>query len=276
MATLTDPARELADLCARLSSFGGAEHQQKQGATVLAAAFDVPEWSSEFYEVVFAISRRADDLVEIINALELDADTKSELVADVKNVQETFSRNGLNNQWQHSLAHFLAPTYVKPIKTLSMQVRSHYAYPKLDEAELNELLRQVDELLTWLSDHQLKEQDFIRQAIIDGLEHFRFRLQRLGWVGWGYTLQSLRDVIGAYLALERGMPDTGREPAAEAVLKKTGALVKLVYTKVKFAKESVETGEFLLKAYGAFALASQGPQGIKALLTHATAALGAS
>jgi hypothetical protein len=271
MVTLTDPARELADLCAKLSSHRGSE---TRGSIFLAAAFDVPEWSTEFYQIIFSISRRADELVEIIQTLDLDSDTKVELVSDVAKIQEAFGRNGLNNNWKHSLTNFISPENVKPIKALSMQVRTAYAYPKLTEDELAELVTVVDDLISWLKDHQLKEQDFIRQAILEGLGQFRFRLERVGWVGWGYTLQSLRDVIGAYLALERGMPDTNREPAADAVLLKTAALVKAVYTKVNVVKGAVETGDFLLKAYGAFALASQGPVGIRALLTYAGAAAG--
>jgi len=266
MAAVTDPAREIADLCTKLMTSDG--NRQQQGSTVLAAAFNVEEWSSEFYQVIFAVSRNADKLIEIIQNLNLDPDTQSELVGDVEQIQQAFSRNGLVNQWQHTLNHYLTPSHVKPIKALSMQVRGLYAFPKLNADELDELLGEVDELLSWLNEHQLKDQDFIRQAIIEGLEHFRFRAERVGWVGWGYALQSLREVIGAYLALERGLPETGREPAAEAVLKKTAALVQAVYSKVDFAKSVMETGDFVLKAYGAFTLASQGPQGIKALLTQ--------
>ena len=88
--------------------------------------------------------------------------------------------------------------HINPIKTLSYQIRQKVSYPKLDEDDRKELLAVVSELIEWLKEHQLKEQDFIRQAIVEGLEQFRFRLERFEWLGWGYTLGSLRDVVAAY------------------------------------------------------------------------------
>jgi hypothetical protein len=173
-------------------------------------------------------------------------------------MKQAFNIDGLMNGWAaHGRVH-LGAQNIQPIKMLSAMVRQKVSYPKLSNDELTELLGQIDDLTTWLEEHQTKEQDFIRQAILDGVRQFRFRLERIGWFGWGYTLESLRDVIGAYMALERGLPAQGVDPVAEAVLKKVGAFVKDFYEKTKFAKDVVDTGDFMLRAYGAVSLLAHG------------------
>lgn len=257
----TDPARELVDLCTKLYSGVGT-----RGDTFLAEVFGVPAWSKEFYQIVFSIIERADYLVAIVNELPLDDDFKREAAAHVDAIKQAFGPSGLMNAWNQFGTRALAAENVQPIKMLAAMVRQKVSYPKLSTEEVTELLAEVDELLDWLMGHQTKEQDFIRQAILEGLHQFRFRLERVGWVGWGYTLDSLREVIGAYMALERGLPTKGADPVAEAILLKVGVLVKDFYEKTKFFKEAVETGDFMLRAYGAVSLLRQG-SGISGLLT---------
>lgn len=73
------------------------------------------------------------------------------------------------------------------------------------------------------------------------------------------------------MALERGIVDeTARYPDAEAVLKKTAAFVKGFFEKVQFAKEIVETSDFMLRAYGAATLITQGVQPVAGLLSDLT------
>jgi hypothetical protein len=172
----------------------------------------------------------------------------------------------LNNQWSHAQENFISATHVGPIRALSAQVRGLYAWPKLNDAEIKEVLDLADELVTWLTAHQLKEQDFVRQALIEGLEAFRFRLQRVGWFGWGYTIRSLRDVIGAYMALERGTPDLSASPDAAAVLQKVRAGISSIFEKIKLAKDVTDVADFTLRAYGATTLMVQGPKFVAGLL----------
>lgn len=265
MTTLTDPARELADICTALNT---ATH--RQGDVVLAQKFDVETWSADFYQILFTIQSRIDELIEIVRDLDMDDDFKEEAVTHIEQIRMAFTQNGTANQWSHSVTNYLNPTNVGPLKMLSMQVRATHAYPKLTEAEQTELLGEVDLLLEWLGGHQLREHDFIRAALIDGIEQFRFRLHRLRWLGWGYTLASLREVIGAYLALEAGVSSAADAPDAAAMLAKVRATVVAVFEKAGLAKGAVELGAFGLKAYGAVSLYVAGKTGIAGLLTSAT------
>jgi hypothetical protein len=151
---------------------------------------------------------------------------------------------------------------------LSSAVRQRYPIPKLGADDQKALLDELDEFLTWLKEHQLQDKDFIRQAIIEGVEKFRFRLQRLEWIGWADTLKSFRDVLSAYFALERGFPDTNVSPDAGAVLLKLKAFASHVFDKLKIAKDVAATGDFTLRFYGATVLFLHGRDAIKGLLPH--------
>lgn len=149
---------------------------------------------------------------------------------------------------------------------LSGQVRLLAPTPRLSDDQRNTVVADVEELLIWLNNLQLKDNDFIRQALIDGLMRFKFRLIRLKWVGLGYALHGLREIIGAYLALERGIPTDGSAPDAQAVLKKVSTLIKDVVAKLRILKDAQEIADWALRAYGAAQLAIQ-VSGVAGLIT---------
>jgi hypothetical protein len=124
----------------------------------------------------------------------------------------------------------------------------------------------VDQLLEWLRGYQLEDQDFIRQIIIDGLEAFRVRLKHLGWLGWGYTVQSLQEVLTAYMVIERQQPFAS--PSMEALYKKTTAFLKKTAQTITSAKAVVEATRFSLEFYAVLAATQHGaPAAAKAALT---------
>lgn len=267
MSTTTDPAKELADLCQRLRGL----RPDVQGFQVLAAEFGVPSWSAEFYELVFTIVYRIDQLKEIINNLELvDEDIRDQACAHLDVMTQAFSQGGLNSQWSHAVTNFISPEHVNPILFISSEVRRIYAYPKLSDLEKDDLLQEISDLLSWLRDFQIKEQDFIRQALIDGLESFHFRVERISWVGWGYTVESLRAVIGAYLALERGLDPT-HAPDGQAVLQKVGAVLKSAFETIGVVKDVSERANWLIEGYKNISAVTLAGKGIVGLLTFAGA-----
>lgn len=253
MPTLTDPARELAEICTSLQAQSGHE-----GDVFVGSKLEVEPWSKEFFQILFCITERIDFLIEIVSDLDIDDDFRGEAVGHIRGVKNAFSKAAMKGAWKTSGAPHLAPHNVQPIKMLSPLVRERIQYPKLSDEERDELLSEIATLRIWLESHQLQEQDFIRQTLIDGLRQLHFRVSRVKWLGWGYTLESLREVIAAYMALERGIPDEGIDPTAEAVLKKVSGFVKSFYEKTQVAKGMVETGDFMLRAYGALCLLSQG------------------
>lgn len=264
MPSKTDPARELSDLLRGLSLSPNRRFDDQ-----LARNFGVEAWSSHFYQIIFTISARIDDLVALTDELPLDDDHKVETKGNLRVIQQAFGPSGLQNNSSHAIGSYISPTQVGPLTALSGLVRSIRPYPKLDHNEQAELLAMVNELIEWLEGHQLSEQDFIRQALLDGLRQLRFRLERINWLGWGYTLQGLRDVIAAYFALERGFAQDGSNPPAQAMLKLVGEFVRSFFDKAGFAKETIELGQFMLKAYGTVQLLLLGKTTISGLLTYA-------
>ncbi|WP_146763782.1 hypothetical protein [Brevundimonas diminuta] len=249
---MTDPARELAELCERLQVRSSAA-----GETFLAGKFGVEAWSKDFFQILFVIAERCALVQAIVETLEIDEDYRAGLIANVADIMEAFSSTATRSAWQSHGLLKVGAVNVGPLKAISGLVRQQVAYRKLSDAEIEELDVQVAALSDWLKDHQLSEQDFIRQALIEGLEHLRFRMARLTWLGWGYTLESLREVISAYMLLERGGIDPKQNPEAAVMLQKVGTVIKAVYDKVSAAKSVAETGDWLIRAYGAGTLLYQ-------------------
>lgn len=249
---LTDPARELAELCGALQVT-----TNKSGETFLAERFEVDPWSRDFFEVIFTITERCGMLQGIVAELEIDDDFRTEMIANVQTIMTAFSAQAMRAQWKDYGLARVGSVHVGPLKALSASVRQRVAYRKLSADELEEILQDTGALLAWLKEHQLEDEDFIRQAMIEGLERFQFRLARLSWLGWGYTLDSLREIVAAYMLLERKGIDPQDNPNAAAILKKVGGVIKSVYQKVAAAKDVAETGDWLLRVYGAGSLVYQ-------------------
>lgn len=263
MPAQTDPARELADLGARLRA---APNGHLSADKVLATTLGVERWSTEFYEIIHSIYARADFLAGVFDDLTMDEDHRDDLKNDLKKIKEAFVGSSLAGKWQSVCDNHLKAEHVRAMANVSPQVRTLYQYPKLSEAEADELIAAVDEFLGWLREHQLQDQDFIRQSMIEGLEAFRVRLLRLGWLGWGYTIQSLQPVLTAYVALERQEPWPA--PDMEALHKKTTAFFSKAMGTITGAKTAVEGVGFVMKVYGVIAATTQGaPAVAKAALT---------
>lgn len=263
MSITTDPAREFTDFCQQLRV-----SSEKSGADTLANAFNVSPWGTDFMLILATVHQRITNLHAMLAETELDEDIKQVAFNCLEETRQAFAYSGLANLWSHSISHYLNDTNLMPIRMASAYVRPRHGYTVPDQEGLTQLIGLIEELLTWLRDAELVERDFIRTAIIDGLSGFLFRLQRVGWFGWPDTLESLKAVIAAYLALERGAPELNVSPPYEAMVKKVGGLLKTVFDQVKFAKDVQEAGDWLLRGYGAIQAVGHTYPTIAGLLTH--------
>jgi hypothetical protein len=262
---ITDPARELAELCQLL--IGGAGNVP--GDVYLGRHFAVQPYSTDFYRIVLAILQRFDYVESLLGDLGLDDDIKTEMLHHIRQIRSIFEGAGLQNQWSNFGANRLSPENVQPLKALSPTVRRAVSYPRISFDDADIIANDAQELLEWLAKANLADRDFIRGLLIESLQEFLFRLKHLRWVGVGYTLDGLRSVIRAYLALERGNVDPATEPVAEATLMKVGGLLKIIWEKTRFAREASETADWALKMYGACEAVSHGAPVIKALIASA-------
>lgn len=240
---------------------------QQRGDVFLGGKFQVVPWSQDFYRVISTIMDRIEALKFVFMSLELDDDYRQEMGRHLDDIALAFSPASFNNEWRgYGLAR-LGLENVQPVKVLSGLVRQKISSRKLSQDDLAQIVSEVIDLIGWLEDHQLSEQEFIRQALIDGLKHLLFRLERFRWLGWGYTLESLREVIGAYLLLERQGINTNVNPDSAAVLFKVGGVIKSIYEKLEKVKSLTENVDFVLKAYGAVSLIQAGASTVTGLLS---------
>jgi len=222
--------------------------------------------STTFHEIIHTIHARADLLTSIFDRLPVDDADRTELQRDLAQIKSSFSGNIYRMKWQQLCDGHLKAEYVRGVAAVSPLVKTVCQYPKLSNDEVNDLLSSVDQLLEWLRGYQLEDQDFIRQIIIDGLEAFRVRLKHLGWLGWGYTVQSLQEVLTAYMVIERQQPFAS--PSMEARYKKTTAFLKKTAQTITSAKAVVEATRFSLEFYAVLAATQHGaPAAAKAALT---------
>lgn len=264
MATVTDPAREIADFCRGL-----AKKSNKNGDQHIAEIVGVEPWSYEFLEVLTAFRERTDFLLTIIDGLPLDLDQKAEFQEHVRALQRISSKDILAKRWDEAHAGGLSLTksnHTAAVSALSASIRPRVQYPKLTDEETKAVLSQVDGLLSWLEDHQLSDHDFIRHALILGLKRFRVRLERVNWLGWDCAHEGLREVVAAYMALEREFPLPDTNPNAGAMLKKTKAVVEAIWEKAGQARDAMERVDLIVRVYGWTAIARDA--NLMNLLTH--------
>ncbi len=252
-AAVTDPALELVELCNSL-----IVSDRKPGTVILADRSGFPQWSGPFYRLIYSIIERT----ELVNSTLADCDIDPMVFVaagtHLGGIREAFSPPMLSAAWNTSPSGMtLLREHTPPIRMLSTVIRQRIRYPKLTAEEASEIAEAAEELLGWLREHQLQEHDAIRAALVDGLEQFVFRARNLTWFGWGYTYQSLREVIGAYLALERGLEVELQAGMPGAMLRKVWNFLSTVGPVVGKAKDATDKGQFLLSLYGGYHLLVQ-------------------
>lgn len=236
----TDMALELADLCDRLYST-----VPERGEDFLAGHFDVEKWSAEFFQIIFSITERTNSLERILVSEGVSKPVLDGARVHLASIRSAFDSLSLRSKWLEAGAVRLGPSHSSPIRMISGVISRNHSFPLLSDEEINDLREVVGELIDWLEQHQLSDRDFIRECIIDGLRQFLFRLDRLKWLGWGYSVESLKDVIMAYFALERGL-DVNIDPVCGAAIQKIGSALKRVYGFTGAAKEATETSDWAL------------------------------
>ncbi|GAA0654256.1 hypothetical protein GCM10009424_35110 [Sphingomonas ursincola] len=262
---LTDPARELVFTLEQLADL----HNQKLDRKIAQVA-KVEEWSADFFKVIFYLIDRFDLLAREIEELDLDDDIKDDALRSIATMRSVFSSKSMLSQTTEQTNPRITGANATVLKMLSAQVRKRVFWHKLSNEERDSVLHDVDTLVSWLSDFQTEEKDFIRQALIDGLKEFRFRLERLHWFGSGYPIESLREVIHAYLALEGARSLSGEDEISSAILKRTSGFLKKIFDIIDVAKDNTERADWILRAYGAVSALSDGTATISGLLGSPT------
>jgi hypothetical protein len=261
MSDVTDPVYELTKLLDEL-----VEASDLSGSAFLAQRFGVEEWSLEFYQIIFSIIQRIESIRNIISGMESFGHLINQINPHLSALKNGFTAKALQNAWKSYGFNYIKKENIQPVRMCSAFVRGQISYPELSDEECADVLSIATSLLGWLREHQIEEDDFIRQALIEGVENFIFRMEHLQWLGWGYSLESLKAVIMAYVALQRGNYSDENFPNLGAAIKKIGGALKQVFEIVGIGKDITERADFALKAYGALDLAYKTHVGISGFL----------
>lgn len=243
MATFTDPASELA-LIADLLAQGGGE----AGDKFLANAFEVEPWSTEFVKILACIHERCDLVERIVARSSLDAAVIDRCREDLMTFRSAFSGRALHESWHNAPGGGLSKvTAGSRLAYLQSTVRAEVAYPRLSEEDVTELLGLIDTYLTTLADNP-DELPVIRQAIVDGLEAFRFQLRWLRWMGAAYALSTFRALVWTYEQAHRQFPEDAQPEAAEILDGLLGVITSFA-EKAKAAAGYADAAQWMWKAY---------------------------
>lgn len=243
MATLTDPANELAQLAVTLSG-----NDNKPAHVHLADMFGVEKSSTEFFALIHTILERTEVVIRAVSRSEWEPAQKASAVDDLNGFASAFNVRNLNTVWNTS--QNVGPTLMKDhgrvITYMSEMVRKQVAYPKFDEDERAELLELIEDY-----GRSLREDEdispFVRNAILDSLERFQFSLRHLEWGGSGLCIESFRALAEAYRWMneQQSAADFDSKAALDGLL----SILRSAKEKIDTAKGWSEAGGIVLKGY---------------------------
>jgi hypothetical protein len=244
MTAITDPARELAEIADRLS-----QGSSQAGEKFLAAQFEVDAWSTEFVKIIACILERADLVSSLVRETSaMDEDHKASALSDLGNFKLGFTGDALRIPWNQGGGGLpIMKDHGRPLQYLSPIVRTQVRYPRLAQEEVVEFLELIDAYVS-----ELRKSDegpgFVRQAIFDGLATFKFRLERIGWMGSGYALTSFREVMIVYEASKSQLGGSS-DVDYSAMLSGLLNIVTKFKKKAEEAKSWSDTAESAWKIY---------------------------
>ncbi|MBW6398796.1 hypothetical protein KPL78_13110 [Roseomonas sp. HJA6] len=149
----------------------------------------------------------------------------------------------------------------------SISLRKAYAYDFLEETEVSELINIIDEFLNLLENRQTDDLDFCRQAMIDGLIEFKFRLEKLKWLDHGYAVESLRNVVAAYFVAKetiRQSPDFDEK----SIMREIEMNFIKIFKILKIGKDAVDITRMIITGAVSLYLLTQNAPRIAGYLTY--------
>lgn len=260
---LTDPAKELVDTLNLLIGAKGINFSQR-----LKQKANVEPWSKGFFLIVFELLNRMDFLIEEVMQLPFDDDLREDTLQSIFQIKNVFIAEHVLQTSCEQMSQTISGSNLTVLKMLSPQIRVRVSYPALTSEEVEAVIDDVKQLLVWLRDQQSEEYEFLRSAMIDGLQSFLFRVERLEWFGRGFTIEGLKEVLLAYIALE-GAVSLARDgdELQKAILAKCASTLRRTLKIFDVVKESSDRTDWALKAYGAVSAVADGSSTISGLLT---------
>lgn len=244
---MTDPATELAEIALAIgsSSWSG---RAPTGATLMARQFEVLAWSTDFYRIMTCILERVDLVHSLLNESDADSSVVTQGMEDLYAFQRAFDGNRLcitldKDKNSHSTLQGMS----RPLIYISSVIKRQQSYPKLDAQEAADLYIAIEAYIQMLTDLPA-DPGFHKQAIIEGLKAFKFRLVKMRWMGAGYVLSSFRDLLHNFRYAQE-QADISGNPDAKAALVGMWSILRSFKEKAETAKGWSETYTWVWDTY---------------------------
>lgn len=252
----TDVANELAITLRKIKNFANSSSTLE---SKLADLFRTEVWSTEYYQTLFCLLDRCDEVAILSGTLDIDEEMQKITQSHISKIKQAFTSETMRQRSDSTFQHRLLDENISSIQMLSFALRKDHGYIKITPDIREDLINDINALLKWLEEKQLSEADFVRQALIDGLYTVRFKLDRFEWFGRLYCIKSMKEVISAYLILEGMTPEDSSQPDMEAMLKKTMIIVQKFNDTFSLVKSVADTAKFVLAVYGGTVLVEKAP-----------------
>ncbi|MBM6577136.1 hypothetical protein KCP91_12205 [Microvirga sp. SRT01] len=243
MASITDPARELSEISGFFAIQSSLTADQ-----IIQQSTGIEPWSTDFLKLILCIHERADVLTKVIPLSSLDDDLVVKALEDISSIKDAFTPKKLriaSNQASSTAA--VLKEHGRSLQYLSATVREKINYPRYTDEEVTEFIGLVDAYLNELAasnDVPL----VVRHSLGDGMSLLRFRLQHVKWLGSGYALASLREIMEVYDRAAAN-DDLMSNPDAEAFVRGFGAIVARLVAVTKSATEYKDAGGVIWSGY---------------------------
>lgn len=243
----TNLASFYAGVCQKLAKPSPLE----RGDAYLAKKFGTTAWSPDFYKLLSGIILQSVKLNTLFERTDLSNDLKRRAIKHNNNTIRAFSASALTSKWATSGMGMkaLSKENTTAIAFCADHVGKISSYKKLKDDEIASLMANIGDLTTWLAEHEKFEADFIRQALIEGLSELEFRLKYVEWLGWSYASESLREVVSAYMALDRGIPPDARDPQLEALFLKMNGFLSRTWDVLGTTRDGFDRIDVAVRIY---------------------------
>lgn len=241
----TDPAKDYAELLLRLQGLP----RGRPGFVTLAEAFNVEAGSSTYYWIISKILFRGDLLKDVYQEFpDIDGDLRQELLSFVSRTQNMLKIDALQNDWNYASTNFLTAESISAIRTSSTFIRQKIRYNSLSEYYIKDTLVSAINLISEMTAVRFSDDDYIRVALISGLQDLCRSLNHFEWAGIHQTWSAYEKLASAKVLLDLSAI---REPSVDKMREETVTKVNTFFGKswafASAVSEGWETGKNALE-----------------------------